>query len=466
MSISERLVKAPRRKWVIGCSLVGVLVLGLVGFAVLQVVDYPVVALRAEKVAAEYRAAGLPWVAEDLEKFSGTGSNVGEPMVTILEDRVPLWSKKSQPIFDLIAEGKYGQARREVDALSAPTVREFAAMGSLDQIWLSKDWDLGPNVLFPEYADVKIGVKMLSARAELRARDGDLNGALADLRSSYAISNKVGRNPNLIAMLVGIACRAITNRAVLYVADARPNDSAWIDRLRVEVEGWRPEADLNLAMQGEAYMGVAFYRNFRGRIVPGSFDFEEAARYNPSDRLKRSGFPEGVMNRAMMVRHMEAHVDMQKIVKKFEGDPVGMTRALDKFTASFESGPLKLSQLGNRVLFPVYSQAGEAVAKDEMMPKIAAAVLWARGEKIRTGSYPKSGKRYEIIDFHTGDFVKVKIIGERIVVYSIGKDGVDQGGANLLDYGGKGDDLGEAFPPKKREAIVKSGGSSGGPGPR
>ncbi|ARU39679.1 hypothetical protein CCB80_00385 [Armatimonadetes bacterium Uphvl-Ar1] len=465
MSISERLVKAPRRKWVIGCSLVGVLVLGLFGFAVLQVVDYPVVALRADRVAAEYRAAGLPWVAEDLEKLSGTGSNIGEPMVTILEDGAPLWSKKSQPIFDLVGEGKYREAKALVDGLRSPTVDEFAAMSSLDRIWLTKDWDLGPNVLFPEYADVKTGVKMLAARAEVRARVGDLDGSVADLKASYAISNNVGRNSNLIAMLVGIACRSITNRAVLYAAEARPNDAAWIDRLRVEVESWRPESDLNLAMQGEAYMGVAFYRNFQGRILPGSFDFEDS-NYNPPDRLVRRGFPKGVMNRAMMVRHMEAHLDMQNIVKKYEGDPVGMTRALDKFTASFESGPLKLSQFGNRVLFPVYSQAGEAVAKDEMMPKIAAAVLWARGEKIRTGSYPKTGKRFEIVDFQTGDFVKVKIIGERIVVYSVGKDGIDQGGANLFDSGVKGDDLGEAFPPKKRESIVKSGGSSGGPGPR
>jgi hypothetical protein len=96
-----------------------------------------------------------------------------------------------------------------------------------------------------------------------------------------------------------------------------------------------------------------------------------------------------------------------------------------------------------------------------MMPKIAAAVLWARGEKIRTGSYPRSGKRYEIIDFHTGDLVKVKIIEERIVVYSVGKDGVDQGGAKVFDNGGKGDDFGEAFPPKKRKVSGVSGGSSG-----
>lgn len=465
MSISERLVKAPRRKWVIGCSLVGVLVLGLVGFAVLQVVDYPVVALRAEKVAAEYRAAGMPWVAEDLEKLSGTGSNIGEPMVTILEDGAPLWSKKSQPIFDLIAEGKYKAAQNEIVSLSSPSVDEFAAMGSKDRIWLTKDWDLGPNVLFPEYADVKTGVKMLAARAEVRARFGDLDGAVADLKASYAISNSVGRNPNLIAMLVGVACRAISSRAVLYAAEARPDDEAWIDRLRLEVEMWRPKSDLNLAMQGEAYMGLAFYRNFRGRILPGSFDYEDM-NYNPPNRLVRSGFPKGVMNRAMMVRHMEAHLEMQKIVNKYEGDPVGMTRALDEFTASLESGPLKLSQFGNRILFPVYSQAGEAVAKDAMMPKIAAAVLWARGEKIRTGKYPQTGKRFEIVDFSTGEFVKVKIIGERIVVYSVGKDGVDQGGANLFDSGVKGDDFGEAFPPKKREAIVKSGGSPGGPGPR
>lgn len=461
MSVSERSVKSPRRKWIIGCSLVGVLVLGLLGFAVLQVVDYPVVALRAEKVAAEYRAAGLPWAAEDLEKLSGTGSNISEPMVMILENGAPLWSKKSQPIFDLVAEGKYQVAQREIDSLSSPTVDEFAAMSSMDRIWLTKDWDLGPNVLFPEYADVKTGVKMLAARAEVRARVGDLDGSVADLKASYAISNSVGRNSSLISMLVGIACRAISSRAVLYAAEARPNDAAWLDRLRVEVESWRPESDLNLAMQGEAYLGLAFYRNFQGRILPGSFDFEEMS-YNPSDRLVRSGFPKGVMNRAMMVRHMEAHLEMQKIVKKHEGDPVGMTQALDKFTASFESGPLKLSQFGNRILFPVYSQAGDAVAKDAIMPKIAAAVLWARGVKIRTGSYPKTGKRFEIVDFQTGDFVKVKIIGERIVVYSVGKDGVDQGGANLLEYGVKGDDLGEAFPPRKRKVTAKSGVSSGG----
>lgn len=450
MGIFANLTNTSGKKWAMGCGVL-VLLCGIGGVvAGLQVVDFPIVANRADAVVKEYRAAGLPWEQSDLRtEFPDdqNGTADFEKAIALAHGKIDTLQKQ---VSELMAAKKFDEAavllRENKGVLDA--LRRASGYEGFD---FDRDWDLGPRILFPEYAMSKSGVKMLSHQALISARAGNLNAALSDLRSAFQLGNTISREPTLIALLVGIANQSISLRGALDVAALRPKDAAWIARVRKEVETWECELDFARAMEGEAYMGLSAMRNFRGNalVAARSLTFEDGADTSDSftEEIVRTGMPKGMTNTAFAVRLLEAHIYFRKEIDASNGNWTEVSRKMDDYALKLHAPPLKASQLMNRILFPVFVQAGVATDGAYFRPGAARGVLQAAEIRAKTGQYPKDIEKlgFEIIDPATGLNAVYKVSGSTVMIYSVGGNGKDDGGERDKNVGS--DDLMIKFPP-------------------
>src|SRR5262249_32651780 len=74
-------------------------------------------------------------------------------------------------------------------------------------ITYSPDWI---GTLLPHVQDAREVAHLLECDADLRAQDGDADGALASCRAALNTGRSLGDEPILISQLVRIACRGIS----------------------------------------------------------------------------------------------------------------------------------------------------------------------------------------------------------------------------------------------------------------
>lgn len=111
-----------------------------------------------------------------------------------------------QPQLDMIST--------EADHLEGKTAIDF-----------KREWELGFDVLFPEYAQIKSSIKMIGLRARLLAHRGDRLGALKELRKAFILSELTNTEPTLVAILVTIASEAICFHVLRLVIEENPLSS-------------------------------------------------------------------------------------------------------------------------------------------------------------------------------------------------------------------------------------------------
>jgi len=94
-----------------------------------------------------------------------------------------------------------------------------------------------------------------------------------------------------------------------------------------------------------------------------------------------------------------------------------------------------LSYLLAKMLFPVFSQAGQAAVKLEASDRATEALVAALEMKARTGSYPSaiSDLPGNLTDPFTKKPLKLITKGDSVTVYSLGPDRKDDGGRSEHD---------------------------------
>lgn len=435
--------------------------------AVLQVVDFPVVANRADAVVAEYEAAGLPWEQGDLGTHLPDDRNGAADFQEAIRLAGGSLNKHEKVINELMQETNWTEIsailRKEKRVLES--LRKASVYEGLD---FDRDWDLGSNLLFHEYLQVKSGVRILTYRAEIFARNEDLDLALSDLRSAYRLGCMIGQEPILISLLVGISCQKTVLESAVKIAALRPDDAVWIGRVHKELEGWECQVDFMQAMVGETYLGLATIRNVKGEdfiayqnaISTNNFD---SFFYDDAHRV-RTGLPSRLTNKAFAVRWMEAQMHLHEILGAGGNNKLNGSREFEQYIFDQAGPPKKLSETFNVNMFPVFD--GAAVASD-MAPfllEATKAVLRAAEIRAKVGRYPKSLSEIGItlMDPVVDQGASYLVQGKEVAVYSIGRNGKDDLGER---YGvTRGDDEGMRFPPRPKKPAssltvpVRSGG--------
>jgi len=454
MGLKDKLAKAGNRRWVLGC--VGLLFLcGFGGaIAVLQVVDFPVVANRADAVVAEYKAAGLPWEQGDLGTHLPDDRNGAADFQEAIRLAGGSLNKHEKVINELMQEKKWTEisAILRMEARVLESLRKASVYGGLD---FDRDWDKGSHLLFPEFSSVTGGVRLLTYNAESAARNGDLELALSDLKSAYRLGCMIGKEPILIAMLVGISNQKTALECAVKIAALRPDDQVWIARVRKELEGWECQVDFMHAMRGEAYMGLATIRNVKGEAFFAYHNATSATDYDSffydDAHRVRTGLPSRLTNKAFAVRWMEAQMHLLKVL-----GPEGINkhrgiREFEQYIFDQAGPPKKLSNTVNETMFPVFDGVAADIAPFRL--EATKAVLRAAEFRAKVGRYPKSLGEMGVMlqDPLVDQGARYLVQGKEVTVYSIGRNGKDDLGERFGVT--RGDDEGMRFPPRPKKSA-------------
>ncbi|MFM9872520.1 MAG: hypothetical protein ACKVQS_03525 [Fimbriimonadaceae bacterium] len=440
------------KKWGLGCGAFVLLMCCGGGAAVLQVVDFPIVANRADAVVRDYKAAGLPWEQGDLKTTLPDEENGAAEFLAAVGPNGKNFGTVIKDAGDAIRDQDWKKAKVAVASKSEITaaLRRVSLKKGFD---FDRDWDQAARLLLPEYAQMKNAVKLLCFEAQVNARDGNLDLALANVRAAYQIGNMSAKEPTLISMLVGIACQAIALDGALRVAAARKSDAIWVARVRKELDGWKCDIDFKRAMEGVAYMGLATIRNLKGNPLKTIKELSDMSGsgddfLNDDAHLVRTGLPKGMIATAFAVRNMEVHIRFRQMLEQAQGDYVPVGKDMDEYAEKLSDPPLKSSQLLNTILLPVFSQASVAANLAPFKLEASRGVLRAQEYRLKKGVFPSGfdDLGFEVIDPVLKSRAWYKVVGEEVSIYSVGNNGVDDGGDKQKTK--SGDDVTMRFPPR------------------
>lgn len=310
------------------------------------------------------------------------------------------------------------------------------------------------NIMFPELSGFRELAKGLVARARLRSLSGDVEGALSDFRAGFKLGRFVGSEPVLIGALVHIACDSIVVRGMELSLALRPNDQAFRDRLNaLAAEQAAQPLDMVAALRGEVIFGLAASKApLEMTKMLGNPD-SDAEMEQLRKQLNPPGVPKELLQQAYRARILQF---WNEIFAKSElhKDPLALTEFINQTIKKYEKEDDPASAL-NRLVLPVFDQAGQAYARREVGLKTFRGLLAVLKYRAKNGKYPKTLAEAGVdsVDPFTGKPLQLKVSGDEVRVYSLGPDKSDQGGGdNVPDPKGGAPlrDIVSKFPRKQK----------------
>lgn len=412
-------------------------------WVLLQFADFPLVAPRLDESVKKYRVAGLPWVASELVQPVPAEQNAAiEVKEAIGLAGENLFSANEKSVTDAWKSGDKAAVKKSLKELD-PIIDRYMAASRKPKFNYDREWHLGPTLLFPEYAELKSVAKALVKRAILSAESGNLAASGRDLEAASRLGNLVAQEPNLIAMLVGIAMNMIALDGVVRIAEVR-SDPQTLRELQKIVGRLENKSNFELAVRGEAFFGVTICRN----LHPAAFRSLAGMDEDPKISFRREdGLPNGIIMRAILVRHLDLHLQFKEILDKYPHDSFAASRELDMAAIKATVGT-SYSRSMSTIFNPVYEQAGTAVGNSVSRKQMTVLLLKSLEYKNKHGKFPTNLKVHglPLLDNVTGKELLSSIVDGVYSVYSVGRNGVDEQG--MKGEGSGADDVAVRFPPK------------------
>lgn len=414
-----------------------------------------------DRAVARYKAAGMPWTADEVIQNKVQAEKDAGPRLFALaakfKAKEPAWlSQRQGPLTPKQAD--------ELEAylkLQNKLLDEYRAFAHLDANW-NKDWDEGMNLLMPEFSELKAMTRALAARMELRSYRGDLKGSLEDLRLGARLVRQPGRSSTVIGALVGISCGSLVGQAVLRSASHHLDSPIALGAFAAAAEELKPDQNLARAIRGDSYAGLAAVRNYtlqeiaylltQGQIGGGP---------PPGDRkLVRSGTPNSPLVRALTIPLFDYWSDFGEAVKT-QGDSLdSMLEIADKLDSSSK---VASTPRGTLVAFlaPLMRPAALAAIKSESDHRnLLAALRIAELQALKGSITQAEVAKLLPEDPFTHEPMKVELKGGRIKLWSLGPDETDEGGISRQNARGGPYDLPLELPWRPAAASVPSGAES------
>jgi hypothetical protein len=293
------------------------------------------------------------------------------------------------------------------------------------------------STVFPLIQDARGVAYLLSLDALHRAQSGDRDGALVSCRAIVNNARAIGDEPNMIAMLVRMAIRAIaaghTERA-LAQGEADPALMAALQKaMEEEAEaplfliGLRGERAGNDCFVKSIQDGSTSVRAARGMLTgPGQsapLVGEESLLYLPGAVTT---------SRAVLLERMNKVIEISKLPFAEQAAP------LAELKESLRHEPLLV-----REVMPATEKIGLAGRRTQALLLCAAAGLAAEQYRREHGRWPDGladlkGKFLRDVptDPFDGKPLRYRPDAEGVIVYSVGQEGKDHGGdrATLNTY--------------------------------
>ena len=281
-----------------------------------------------------------------------------------------------------------------------------------------RDWSLGPDLTFPEYSNIKYGVRALCARALFRARNNNTKGAIQDTERAVVLANLPGQENILIAKLVAIACDAIIEVSASKLASECQKDTGFLEALLQCVSKIKLPTTKE-CVKTELFSGITITNMVRD----SKLDTWQLTFFDSS----HSSYSPSVLEKIKMVRMMWS-LDYQEAdyirrmvhMHAVWGDEQKMKQLEADIPADSLSG----------LILPVMSQLVTAEKRAKAYNLASRIAISATALRAKNGAWPTLEVAAKSINVPIGDPFSSGHLGylpsvNGLAVFSVGPNGVD-----------------------------------------
>jgi hypothetical protein len=332
-----------------------------------------------------------------------------------------------------LARGRVKDALAATEPLSRQTGGRYAI-----------DWAPNPLMTKTPYQDARPVVALLRMQAQLQDQDGQADEALGTIRRMIVAGRSIGDEPTLVALLVRIAVHAISAQAVeRALAQGEPSAEALAQTQRLLAED-AAEPLLLYALRGERAMQYQMAEALKsGRLTDdqlAAIEIHGRAHAMVVAFRFRRGEPS-------MLRTLTTAVE---IASREPEDQEVDGMKLDEYLTQAGRRARLADDLPSYLFLPAYAKVAEVFPRDRANLRGAIVGLalerfrraekrWPAGLKELLPAYLPAVPR----DPFDGREMRYRRLPDGAIVYSVGPDGQDNGGALNRDRPtAKGTDLG------------------------
>ena len=338
-------------------------------------------------------------------------------------------------VLPIIRKNKWDDTKKLTEQVVRDHWPEFeSALGKLEEasgkkyLIFKRDLSNPIMVTYPEYSDLKNWVKFLSQMAHYASEKGDAKQAKRYLNVAAYLCVATDDEGTLIGNLVRVAQSTIVEFELQKIVHAHGKDTAWLDAVETTLKRLDEPYDFKKTLQLEHWFSItavdlvmkdpqSFSNGIGSSSVPNVLRY---AKYIP--RFKNSN----------LSRIHEAYATTVAALPKDRYDFSQTRKAYESMDQFASRQGLSYTLLS--LIAPVYSQTSQAMSKEVAYRN----VLFQAVTLLKSGEDPAKGlplKDRHILDLD-GKHLKLKKVKGIWTVYSIGPDGADDGGADLLNMKG------------------------------
>jgi hypothetical protein len=316
----------------------------------------------------------------------------------------------------------------------------------------------GANTLWPHLAPYKRGAQWLSASAMYNIRAGNLEAAVHDIEAVLLLARVLEEEPFLISQLVRVAMVNIALNACWAFLQADHRSDEVLSRLQDILSQQQMTASMIRGLKGERVFGrdaVAATRASSedvGEALSGFAGSSDESSPALIDKLPyHSGIRDAIQSAIIvpMWRFAWSYEDQRHIMEEVDR----VIGALKKAEVEHSAAPLKKTdQLFEEKMRPGgdyqswrywatrtfaggIANTGLRAIRDETHVQLAITATAMKRYRIRHGKYPQTLDELvpellpkRPVDWMDGQKLRYRVEGDSFVLWSIGKNGVDEGG--------------------------------------
>ncbi len=304
-------------------------------------------------------------------------------------------------------------------------VRQASAM---PQCTFNRDWGRPSfTMLLPETQNMRAAARDLKLEAHYRAAHGDLRGAAENVLALHRMAEHVAQEPLLVSLLVSYALDAIAVNTLEHLLRMHPFTS---EDLAV-LDGWRL-TPANPRLQRAYRMEEAFALAM----------FNQVAEWREMDALGQqlgitSGWPPNVSAVYRVFFLSDDLADYREAMARIQRSVMLPYRERQRVLNDLETDR-KNTPMGivSRLLVPALGAVETASARHDAQQRLALVALAAQRYRGQHGGYPErledltaDGAVVLLKDPFSNEQLRLAARGEGIVIYSLGPNLQDDGGA-------------------------------------
>lgn len=378
--------------WVAACGVFLAAAAALLGWdAMWTPAESRAAANRLEAAFIRAKAAGVPMELSDLDPHPPVNpvSNAG-PVVRQMMALRPSPGKLTSRLMDAVEAGNWPMAGRELARISAFMDLVDKAKG-MPCMHLDLDWMKGMSLTLHEFETLRDAANGLSARARMRARQGDWEDALSDLQGCQNLAQLSGQEPILLSAVTEVIIRGAASTLARALAEEWQANPAALAKLKGSFAA-APPPSLRFALRGEAVITINVVQacgdTFRsssspvGKLMPEGLDIF-------ATKLKRDSWPKGPRGRGALARMLEVWAEVFEGFGKPSSDERAGRQALERVQNQLNAETRPSFELAI-ILIPETRQIVDRFARVVVMERLTLAFIAAVEYKAVHGRFPKT----------------------------------------------------------------------------